>query len=93
VGHRSAHLRRDPGANQGIRIPRRIDGEVAEFVRLSYWQSWQPRQMIEAFAGSAPQIVVDYPDDNDLLERELAVAHNEAVCDHAAGDENERSTA
>jgi heme-degrading monooxygenase HmoA len=61
--------------NKGAWILKRIDGDHAEFVTLSFWES---REAIEAFAGHDIDKAVYYPeDDRYLIERELTVQHYE----------------
>jgi len=65
-----------PG-NRGVRVLRRTDGEVAEFLVLSFWDSMEA---IRGFAGPDVEAAVYYPeDDRYLLEREPGVAHFEVV--------------
>ena len=67
-----------PG-NQGVRVLRRTEGAVAEFLVVSLWESMEA---IRGFAGDAPETAVYYPeDDRYLLEREATVAHYEVVAD------------
>lgn len=65
-----------PG-NRGLRVLRRIDGEVTEFLVLSFWDSMDA---VRGFAGPDVETAVYYPeDDRYLLEREPTVAHFEVV--------------
>ena len=67
-----------PG-NRGVRVLRRTEGEVAEFLVVSYWESMEA---IRGFAGEDAATAVYYPeDDRFLLEREPTVAHYEVVID------------
>lgn len=67
-----------PG-NRGVRVLRRIEGGIAEFVVVSFWESMDA---IRGFAGEDPETAVYYPeDDRYLLEREPEVAHFEVVVD------------
>lgn len=67
-----------PG-NRGVRVLRRIEGEIAEFVVVSFWESMEA---IRGFAGADAETAVYYPeDDRYLLEREPGVAHFEVVVD------------
>jgi heme-degrading monooxygenase HmoA len=63
-----------PG-NQGAWVLCRTDGDVAEVVTVSFWES---RQAIEGFAGADIDKAVFYPeDDRFLVERDLTVRHYE----------------
>ena len=63
-----------PG-NRGAWALRRIDGDRAEFVTLSFWDS---AEAIEGFAGRDIGQAVFYPeDDRFLIERDLTVRHYE----------------
>ena len=67
-----------PG-NRGVRVLRRTEGEVAEFLVLSFWESMEA---IRGFAGDEPETAVYYPeDDRYLLEREPTVAHYKVVAE------------
>jgi heme-degrading monooxygenase HmoA len=66
--------RATPG-NRGARILRRIVGQEAEFLFISYWDSLEA---ISAFAGPDIERAVYYPEDEAyLLELEPTVAHYE----------------
>jgi heme-degrading monooxygenase HmoA len=66
--------RRTPG-NQGAWILRRIEGEVAHFITLSFWES---REAIKKFAGEDISKAHYYAEDRDfLLEFEPTVTHYE----------------
>jgi heme-degrading monooxygenase HmoA len=66
--------RQTPG-NRGAWLLRRIEGDLAEFITLSFWES---RQAIEGFAGQDIERAVYYPeDDKFLVERDLTVRHYE----------------
>lgn len=70
------HYRSTPG-NQGAFCFRRVVGDRAEFVTLSFWES---EQAIEAFAGEDIGRAVFYPeDDRFLVARDLRVDHYEVV--------------
>ena len=74
TGH--AEYRRVPGHRRTITL-RRIAGERAEFVVLSFWESLEA---IRAFAGSDIESAVFYPeDDRYLVAREDRVAHFEVA--------------
>jgi heme-degrading monooxygenase HmoA len=63
-----------PG-NRGAWVLWRTEGDRAEFVTLSFWES---REAIEGFAGQDIERAVFYPeDDRFLIERDLAVRHYE----------------
>ena len=65
-----------PG-NLGVQAFRRIDGDRAEFVVTSLWES---REAIEAFAGEDIEVARFYPEDERfLVERELSVTHYDVV--------------
>jgi heme-degrading monooxygenase HmoA len=67
--------KKTPG-NQGAWIMSRVEGDRAEIVTLSFWES---RKAIEAFAGEDIEKAVYYPeDDRYLLVREPHVKHYEA---------------
>ena len=53
----------------------RVDGDRAEFITMSLWES---RAAIEGFAGQDIDKAVFYPDDEQfLIERDLTVRHYE----------------
>lgn len=61
-----------PG-NRGAYLLYRIDGEIAEFLTFSLWDSLE---VIEAFAGKDVERAVFYPqDDRYLVERDLTARH------------------
>jgi heme-degrading monooxygenase HmoA len=63
-----------PG-NRGAWALWRADGDRAEFVTVSFWDS---REAIEAFAGQDIEKAVFYPEDERfLVERDLTVSHYE----------------
>lgn len=65
-----------PG-NRGVWVLRQIEGERAEFLLLSLWESWAA---IERFAGPDPARAVYYPEDEAyLLDRDPQVRHFEVV--------------
>ena len=65
-----------PG-NRGAWLLRRIEGDRAEFITVSFWES---REAIEAFAGQDIDTAVFYPDDDQfLIERDLTVNHYEVA--------------
>jgi heme-degrading monooxygenase HmoA len=66
--------RRTPG-NLGVQLLRRLEGDRAHFLTLSYWQD---REVIRAFAGDDIERPRYYPEDQAfLLEFEPAVVHYE----------------
>jgi heme-degrading monooxygenase HmoA len=68
--------RSTPG-NQGVQVLRRVDGEVAQFLLITSWDSWEA---IRAFAGDDPERARYYAeDDRWLLEKEPFVTHYEVV--------------
>jgi heme-degrading monooxygenase HmoA len=77
-----------PG-NLGAWILRRPDGERAEFVTLSFWESMDA---VRAVAGEDAERAVFYPeDDRFLVERETSVTHFEAHGEPAP-DSHDRGT-
>jgi len=79
-----AHLRgtgladyaRTPG-HRGTWVLRRVDGDVAEFLLLTAWESWDA---IRAFAGDDVAQAHYYPEDADfLLEMPERVEHWELL--------------
>lgn len=66
---------RATAGNKGAWVLRRIDGDTAHFITLSFWES---HEAIEAFAGVDTHIAKYYPEDKKyLLEFEPTVAHYE----------------
>ena len=66
---------RATAGNCGVRILRRVGGEQAEFLFISFWDSLES---IRAFAGEDIERAVYYPKDTEfLLELEPTVAHYE----------------
>ena len=66
--------RQTPG-NRGAWVFRRIEGDIAHFVTISYWES---REAIARFAGKDIEVARYYPEDNKyLLEFEPHVTHYE----------------
>jgi heme-degrading monooxygenase HmoA len=67
---------RAPG-NRGVHVLRRVDGDVAHFLLLTLWESWDA---IRAFAGADPEKARYYPEDERfLLELEPTVTHYEVL--------------
>jgi heme-degrading monooxygenase HmoA len=65
-----------PG-NRGAWLLWRTEGDRAEFLTMSLWES---REVIEAFAGPDISTAVFYPDDDQfLIERDLTVNHYEVA--------------
>lgn len=63
--------------NRGMQVLRRSDGEIAEFVVISFWDSLEA---IKAFAGDDYEKARYYPEDSDfLLELEPTVQQFEVV--------------
>lgn len=61
--------------NLGVHVLRRIDGEQAHFLTLTFWDSVES---IKRFAGEDFEKAGYYPEDKDyLLEFEEKVAHYE----------------
>lgn len=68
--------RSTPG-NLGVRLFRRLDGDRAHFLTLSYWPSLDA---IRAFAGDDIDRAKYYPEDGDyLLDFEPTVQHFEVT--------------
>jgi heme-degrading monooxygenase HmoA len=65
---------RVPG-NRGAYVLRRLVGDVAHFITLSFWDS---ENSIKGFAGEDISVARYYPEDSDfLLEFEPTVSHYE----------------
>jgi heme-degrading monooxygenase HmoA len=68
---------RATSGNRGVRMLRRIDGETAEFLLISLWDSFDA---IARFAGEDVERAFYYPeDDRFLLEKEPRVTHYEVI--------------
>lgn len=68
---------RDTPGNRGVHVLRRVDGDVAHFLLVTFWESWEA---IRAFAGDEPERARYYPeDDRWLLEKEPFVTHYEVL--------------
>ena len=64
---------RSTSGNQGVWVLRRIEGDVAHFITLSFWES---RDAVMTFAGSNPEMAKYYPQDEKyLLGLEPTVTH------------------
>lgn len=74
------HHRETPG-NRASMILRRVDGDEAEFIVLSLWDSLEA---IKSFAGDDPEVAIYFPEDEKfLLAKEPRVLHYEvAVAEH-----------
>ena len=69
-----AAYRSTPG-NRGAHLVSRIDGDLVEFLTISFWEDLES---IEAFAGEDIGRAVFYPeDDRFLIDREETVHHFE----------------
>jgi hypothetical protein len=67
---------RTPG-NCGAWLLSRVDGDRAEFITMSLWES---RAAIAGFAGEDIEKAVFYPEDEQfLIERDLVVRHYEVA--------------
>jgi heme-degrading monooxygenase HmoA len=65
-----------PG-NRGVLALRRVVGDRAEFLLLSFWES---EAAVRAFAGDTPDRAVFYADDDQyLVDRDLHVDHFDVV--------------
>lgn len=61
-----------PG-NLGVHMLRRIDGDRAEFLMLTFWESLDA---VRGFAGDDVETAVFYPeDDRFLMDRGLTATH------------------
>lgn len=67
---------RTPG-NTGVYVLRRIEGETAHFLLMTFWESMEA---IRAFAGDDIEAAKYYPEDADfLLEMEPNVRHYDVL--------------
>ena len=63
--------------NRGVYVLRRIEGNRAHFLTISFWESIEA---IEQFAGSDPERARYYPEDEEfLLDFEPTVEHYEIM--------------
>ena len=63
--------------NRGVYVLRRIEGDRAHFLTVSFWGSIEE---VKAFAGSDPEKARYYPEDEGfLLEFEPQVKHYDVV--------------
>jgi len=68
---------RETEGNRGVLALRRVEGDRAEFLLVTFWDS---EQAIRRFAGDDPGRAVFYPeDDRFLVERGERVHHYEVV--------------
>jgi heme-degrading monooxygenase HmoA len=68
--------RATPG-NRGVQVLRRLDGDRAHFLFISFWESLDA---IRGFAGADLEHARYYPEDRDyLLELEPTVIHYEVL--------------
>ena len=68
--------RNTPG-NRGVRVLRRVEGDVAHFLLVTFWDSWSA---IRAFAGDDVDRARYYPEDEEfLLELEPRVVHYDVI--------------
>ncbi len=68
--------RATPG-NQGVQVLRRIKGDRAEFVLITFWESYEA---IKRFAGDDVEKAHYYPEDKEhLLTFEPTVTHYELL--------------
>jgi heme-degrading monooxygenase HmoA len=68
---------RRTAGNCGAWLLWRTEGDRAEFITVSLWES---RAAVEAFAGQDIGTAVFYPDDEQyLIERDLTVNHYEVA--------------
>ena len=64
---------RETEGNRGVYVLRRIEGDRAHFLTVSFWGSIEE---VKAFAGSDPEKARYYPEDEMfLLEFEAQVKH------------------
>ena len=68
---------RETEGNRGVYVLRRIEGDKAHFLTVSFWGSIEE---VKAFAGPAPEKARYYPEDEGfLLEFEPQVKHYDVV--------------
>jgi heme-degrading monooxygenase HmoA len=68
---------RQTEGNNGVLLLRRIDGDRAEFLLVSLWESMDH---VRRFAGADPERAVFYPEDDAfLVDRDLFTTHYEAI--------------
>lgn len=79
-----AEYGRAPG-NRGVLTLRRLDGDRAEFLLISLWES---DEAVRGFAGEDVNRAVFYPeDDRFLIERGEEVVHYELASSTLHGEE------
>jgi len=72
----AAECRGTPG-NRGVQVLRRVVGDRAQFVFISFWDSWDAIRM---FAGVDVEVAHYYPEDKAFLLRlEPHVEHYEVL--------------
>jgi heme-degrading monooxygenase HmoA len=80
-----AGFRSTPGNHSALGL-RRIEGDRAEFLIISLWESVEA---IRRFAGDPIDRAVFYPDDERyLIDRDLQVNHYEVVFDSTAATQD-----
>jgi heme-degrading monooxygenase HmoA len=68
---------RETDGNRGAWLLKRVDGDRAEFVALTFWDDMDA---IRRFAGDEPERAVYYPEDERfLVEREDTVSHFDLI--------------
>jgi heme-degrading monooxygenase HmoA len=68
---------RETEGNRGVYVLRRIEGDKAHFLTVSFWGSIEE---VKAFAGPDPEKARYYPEDEEfLLEFEPRVKHYDVV--------------
>lgn len=68
---------RETEGNRGVYVLRRIEGDRAHFLTVSFWGSIDE---VKAFAGADPDKARYYPEDEEfLLEFEPQVEHYDVV--------------
>ena len=73
--------RETPG-NRGVLVLTRIDGDRAEFLIVSLWESMDA---VRAFAGDDENVAVFYPDDDRfLVDRERHANHYDVAVEEPA---------
>ncbi len=71
-----SEYRSTPG-NRGALALRRIDGDRAEFLLITFWDS---DDAVRSFAGAQPDRAVFYPEDEQfLVDRDEHVTHYDLV--------------
>lgn len=70
---------RETEGNRGVYVLRRIEGDRAHFLTVSFWGSIEE---VKAFAGQDPEKARYYPEDEEfLLEFEPVVKHYDVVAE------------